>query len=74
MWVDVVFSYPALLGCGCRNRRMGGSKVHRCRRRPTEQDERCPLFDRDCGSARAILLRHLHKYVRHVDTLSHSGT
>ena len=55
------YTTAACPGCGHHNPSVGGAKFPPCLRR--DADPACGLWDRDCGSARSILLLHVGKYL-----------
>jgi hypothetical protein len=57
------FSTQCCPGCGEQNPTVGGGKFHQCRRKASADRPACPRWDRDCGSARSITVRHLRKYL-----------
>ena len=59
-----MFSTQACPGCAEQNPTVGASKFHQCRRRGG--NPLCGRWDRDCGSARTILLLHIGKYLPEV--------
>ena len=57
------YSTQCCPGCGEQNPTVGAGKFHPCRRKPSPDHPACPHYDRDCGSARSITVRHLRKYL-----------